>query len=46
MVYTCVAFGARVVLRARPKAAWAVSRFSGAAMVGIGTLLLVEQVVN
>jgi len=46
VVYTCVALGARLVLRARPTVARAVSRFSGAAMVGIGTLLLVEQVVN
>jgi len=46
VVYTAVGFGARLVLQARPRAARAVSRFSGAAMVGIGTLLLVEQVVS
>jgi len=46
VVYTCVGLGARLVLRARPTVARAVSRFSGAAMVGIGTLLLVEHVVT
>jgi threonine/homoserine/homoserine lactone efflux protein len=46
VVYTGVALGARLVLQARPTAASAVSRFSGTAMVGIGTLLLVEQVVS
>jgi len=46
VVYTAVGFGARWVLQARPRAARTVSRFSGAAMVGIGTLLLVEQVVS
>ncbi|GGD11877.1 LysE family translocator [Nocardioides daphniae] len=44
IVYTAVAVGARVVLRTRPAAARAVSRFSGAAMVGIGAYLLVGQV--
>ncbi|WP_433518450.1 LysE family translocator [Nonomuraea sp. CA-143628] len=43
VVYTGVGAGARLVLRARPAAARAVTRFSGAAMVGIGVLLLVEQ---
>jgi threonine/homoserine/homoserine lactone efflux protein len=46
VVYTAVGVGARRVLEARPAAARAVSRFSGAAMVGIGTLLLVEQLVT
>lgn len=46
VVYTGVGTGARVVLRARPAAARAVSRFSGAAMVGIGAFLLVEQVAH
>ncbi|QCX28937.1 LysE family translocator [Nocardioides jishulii] len=44
IVYTAVAVGARVVLATRPAAARAVSRFSGAAMVGIGAYLLVGQV--
>jgi len=44
LVYTAVGVGARVVLQARPAAARAVSRFSGAAMVGIGAFLLIEQV--
>jgi threonine/homoserine/homoserine lactone efflux protein len=35
---------ARTVLHARPAVARAVSRFSGAAMVGIGATLLVERV--
>lgn len=46
VVYTGVGVGARRVLRARPAAARAVARFSGAAMVGIGVLLLVEQSVG
>ncbi|GAA0977300.1 LysE family transporter [Acrocarpospora macrocephala] len=46
VVYTAVGAGARRVLRARPAAARAVSRFSGAAMVAIGVLLLVEQLVG
>ena len=44
--YTAVGFEARALLRARPTAVRVVSRFSGAAMVGIGTFLLVEQVVS
>jgi len=44
VVYTAVGVGARVVLQARPAAARIVSRFSGAAMVGIGAFLLIEQV--
>jgi threonine/homoserine/homoserine lactone efflux protein len=44
VVYTVVGVGARVVLHARPAAARAVSRFSGAALVGIGAFLLIEQV--
>ena len=43
VVYTGVGAGARVVLRARPSAARVVTRISGAAMVGIGVLLLVER---
>ncbi|GAA1012107.1 lysine transporter LysE [Acrocarpospora pleiomorpha] len=46
VVYTGVGAGARRVLRARPAAARAVTRFSGAAMVGIGVLLLAEQLVG
>jgi len=46
VVYTGVGTGARRVLRARPAAARAVTRFSGAAMVVIGVLLLAEQLVG
>ena len=46
VVYTGVGAGARRVLRARPAAARAVTRFSGAAMVVIGVVLLVEQLVG
>ncbi|MCP3802231.1 LysE family transporter [Allokutzneria sp. A3M-2-11 16] len=42
-IYLCVGVLARVVLRARPAAARVVSRVSGAAMVLIGVLLLVNQ---
>lgn len=41
-VYTSVAIAARRVLRARPAAAVAVARGSGAAMIAIGVFLLVE----
>ena len=43
VVYTGVGAGAQLVLRARPSAARVVTRISGAAMVGIGVLLLVER---
>jgi threonine/homoserine/homoserine lactone efflux protein len=43
VVYTGVGTGARLMLRARPGAARAVTRISGAAMVVIGALLLVEE---
>jgi threonine/homoserine/homoserine lactone efflux protein len=46
VVYTGVGTGARRVLRARPAAARAVSRFSGAAMVVIGVVLLAEPLVG
>ncbi len=46
VVYTGVGTGARRVLRTRPAAARMVSRFSGAAMVVIGVVLLVEQLVR
>ncbi|GAB3880951.1 LysE family transporter [Kibdelosporangium lantanae] len=42
-VYLAVGMWARVVLRARPRAARVVSRTSGAAMIVIGALLLVER---
>jgi threonine/homoserine/homoserine lactone efflux protein len=42
-VYLTVGVLARAVLRARPTAARAVTRTSGAAMLGIGGFLLVEQ---
>lgn len=45
VVYTGVGTGARLVLSARPSAARVVSRISGAAMVGIGVLLLVERLI-
>lgn len=46
VVYTGVGAGARLVLRARPSAAQAVTRFSGAAMVLVGVLLLLEHLVG
>jgi threonine/homoserine/homoserine lactone efflux protein len=45
VVYTGVGMAARVVLRARPIAARAVTHFSGAAMVGIGVVLLAERLI-
>jgi threonine/homoserine/homoserine lactone efflux protein len=44
VIYTVVGTGARRVLRARPALARTVTCFSGAAMIIIGVLLLVEQV--
>ncbi len=46
VVYTLVGTGARRVLRARPAAARAVSRFSGVAMIAIGVGLLAEQLLQ
>jgi len=46
VVYTGVGAGARLVLRARPSAAQAVTRFSGAAMVLVGALLPVKHLVQ
>jgi len=46
VVYTGVGAGARVVLRTRPSAARAVTRFSGAAMMAIGVILLLEQLLH
>ena len=45
VVYTGVGTCARRVLRARPMAARAVTRFSGTAMIVIGVVLLVEQLI-
>ncbi|MGW0814246.1 LysE family translocator [Streptomyces viridiviolaceus] len=42
-VYLTVGLGARAVLGARPAAARAVTRTSGAAMLGIGAVLLVQR---
>ncbi|GLW50932.1 lysine transporter LysE [Streptomyces sp. NBRC 14336] len=42
-VYLSVGLGARAVLGARPAAARAVTRTSGAAMLGIGAFLLVQH---
>ncbi|MFJ8083550.1 LysE family translocator [Streptomyces sp. NPDC096205] len=42
-VYLTVGVAARAVLRARPAAARAVTRTSGAAMLGIGAFLLVQR---
>ncbi|MCJ1705505.1 LysE family translocator [Rathayibacter sp. VKM Ac-2926] len=46
VVYLGVGFGARAVLSTRPAAARVVSRVSGAAMIGIGLFLLVEQIAH
>ncbi|GGG69489.1 hypothetical protein GCM10011374_37410 [Kocuria dechangensis] len=46
VVYTGVGAGARRVLRARPAAARAVTRVSGAAMIAIGAALLSEQLLH
>ena len=45
VVYTGVVAGARLVLRVQPAAARVVTRISGAAMVGIGVLLMVERLI-
>ena len=46
VVYTLVGVGARRVLRARPAAARAVTRFSGVAMIALGVGLLAEQLLQ
>jgi threonine/homoserine/homoserine lactone efflux protein len=46
VVYTGVGTGARRVLRARPTAARAMTRFSGTAMIVIGVVLLAEQLIG
>ncbi|NVZ99089.1 LysE family translocator [Pseudomonas gingeri] len=43
VIYLLVGFGSRVVLQARPVAARRVSRLSGAIMILIAVILLVEQ---
>ncbi|WP_280408723.1 LysE family translocator [Nocardia brasiliensis] len=45
VIYLCVGVLARTVLRARPTAARIVTRISGVAMLVIGGLLLVEQLI-
>jgi threonine/homoserine/homoserine lactone efflux protein len=46
VVYTGVGTAARRVLRTRPAAARAVTRFAGAAMIAIAALLLVERLLT
>jgi threonine/homoserine/homoserine lactone efflux protein len=46
LVYSAVGFGARTVLRLRPSAMRIVSRVSGAAMIVLATVLVVEQAVH
>jgi threonine/homoserine/homoserine lactone efflux protein len=46
VVYTGVGTGARRVLRARPAAARVATRFSGAAMIVIGVVLLGENLIG
>lgn len=46
VIYLAVGVGARVVLAARPRLARVVSRCSGAAMVVLGVVLVVEQLVG
>lgn len=43
IVYLIVGFGSKAVLSARPKAARAVSRFSGGAMIAVAAVLLAEH---
>ncbi|WP_095196174.1 LysE family translocator [Pseudomonas sp. Irchel 3A7] len=43
VIYLLVGFGSQAVLRARPGAARRVSRFSGAVMIVIALVLLIEQ---
>jgi len=45
VIYTLVGTGARTVLRSRPTAARAVTRFSGGVMITIGLVLTVEQLI-
>jgi threonine/homoserine/homoserine lactone efflux protein len=46
VVYTSVGAAAGRVLRTRPAAATAVARCSGAAMIAIGVILLVEHLIT
>ena len=46
LVYSVVGFGARTVLRLRPSAMRIVSRVSGAAMIVLAVVLVVEQTVH
>jgi threonine/homoserine/homoserine lactone efflux protein len=46
VIYLLVGFGSQVVLGARPAAARLVSRISGAAMIIIAVVLLIEQVLR
>ncbi|MGY4816789.1 LysE family translocator [Pseudomonas chlororaphis subsp. piscium] len=46
VIYLLVGFGSRAVLRTRPVAAQAVSRLSGALMIVIAVLLLIEQILR
>lgn len=43
VIYSLVGLGSKAVLRTRPKVARMVSQFSGAAMIAIALLLLIEQ---
>jgi threonine/homoserine/homoserine lactone efflux protein len=44
--YLCPGSSARKILHVRPAAARAVTRFSGAAMIVIGALLLTERLIT
>lgn len=46
LVYSVVGLGARAVLRARPTAMRVISRVSGAAMIVLAAMLVVEQVTH
>lgn len=46
VIYLLVGFGSRAVLQARPVAAQAVSRLSGAIMIMIAVLLLIDQILR
>lgn len=46
VIYALVGFGAHRVLAARPTAATVVSRVSGALMIVLGVVLLIEQLVH
>jgi threonine/homoserine/homoserine lactone efflux protein len=46
VVYTGVGTASRRVVRARPSTARTVTRFSGAAMILIGVVLLAEQLIG